>query len=81
VAIRWADKLPPKTLRWLLFTGGGLALGAAFTNPLTGAIAGTALSLADSFLLDKLIKGWRPSQFIEGPLKDFVQHTTGIITL
>ena len=77
----WADKLPPKTLRWLIFTAGGLALGAAFTNPLTGTAAGTALSVADSFLLDKLIKGWKPSQFIDGPLKDFVQHTTGIITL
>ena len=61
--------------------GRGLALGAAFTNPITGTAAGTALSLADSFLLDKLIKGWKPSQFIDGPLKDFVQRTTGIISL
>lgn len=77
----WADNLPPKALRWLIFTAGGLALGAAFTNPITGTAAGTALSLADSFLLDKLIKGWKPSQFIDGPLKDFVQRTTGIISL
>ncbi len=77
----WADNLPLKTLRWLIFTAGGLALGAAFTNPLTGTIAGTALSLADSFLLDKVIRGWKPSHFIDGPLKDFVQRTTGIITL
>jgi hypothetical protein len=79
--VAWADNLPPKALRWLIFTAAGLALGAAFTNPLTGTVAGTALSVADSFLLDKLIKGWKPSQFIDGPLKDFVQHTTGIITL
>jgi hypothetical protein len=79
--VDWADKLPPKALRWLIFTGGGLLLGAAFTNPITGTAAGTALSVADSFLLDKLIKGWKPNQFIDGPLKEFLQHTTRMITL
>jgi hypothetical protein len=26
----------------------------------------------DTFILDKMLKGWRPNRFIEGPLKDFI---------
>jgi hypothetical protein len=68
----WADKLPPKTLRWLLITGAGIALGAA-AGPFAGTAAATALSAGDFFLLDKLLKGWKPNQFIEGPLKQFLR--------
>jgi len=67
--VDWADKLPPKSLRWLLFTAAGIALGGTAI----GTVVGTALSAADSFLLDKLIKGWKPNQFIEGPLKQFLR--------
>ena len=70
--VDWADNLPPKTLRWLIFTAAGIPLSLA---------AAVGLGAADTFLLDKLIKGWKPNQFIEGPLKDFLRHTTGIITL
>lgn len=70
--IDWADKLPPKTLRWLLITGAGLGLGAT-THPVLGAVAGTVLGAADTFLIDKLIKGWKPNQFIEGSLKPFLK--------
>jgi hypothetical protein len=70
--VEWADTLPTKTLRWLLFTAAGLPLSA---------LASLGLGAADAFLLDRVIRGWKPNQFIEGPLKDFVRHTTGIITL
>jgi hypothetical protein len=70
--IDWAEKMPPKTLRWLVITGAGLGLGAT-THPIIGAAVGTVLSAADAFLLDKLIKGWKPSQFIEGSLKPFLE--------
>lgn len=70
--VEWADTLPTKTLRWLLFTAAGLPLSA---------LASVGLGAADAFLLDRVIRGWKPNQFIEGPLKDFVRHTTGIITL
>jgi hypothetical protein len=69
----WADKLPPKTLRWLLITGAGIALGAA-AGPVAGTAAATALSAGDFFLLDKLLKGWKPNQFIEGSLKQFLRE-------
>jgi hypothetical protein len=78
--VDWADNLPPKALRWLIFNAAGMALGALFTHPMTGTIASNALSAADTFILDKLIKGWKPNHFIDGPLKGFVHRTTGIIT-
>jgi hypothetical protein len=63
----WADKLPTKTLRWLVFTAIGLAAG-----PL-GAVVGTAIGATDTFLIDRLLKGWKPNQFVEGPLRRFLQ--------
>src|SRR5271157_1129207 len=63
----WADKLPPKSIRCLIFWVLGIATGVF--NPAVGAVGSAALSAADYFLLDKLIKGWKPNQFVEGPLK------------
>ena len=65
----WVDKLPAKPLRWFQFTlAGGLI---ANLQPPRGTIASTALGAADAFLFDKLIKGWKPNQFVQGPLKSF----------
>jgi hypothetical protein len=69
----WADKLPPKSLRFLMMTAAGLVVSAA-TSPVVGAVATTALSAGDAFLLDKLLKGWKPNHFIEGPLKRFLKN-------
>jgi hypothetical protein len=49
--------------RWALFTGIGLVV-----DPLVGV----AIGAADSFLLDKILKGWKPDVFVEGSLKPFV---------
>jgi hypothetical protein len=68
----WADKLPPKSLRFLMMTAAGLVVGAV-ASPVVGAAVTTALSASDTFLLDKLLKGWKPNQFIEGPLKQFLK--------
>jgi hypothetical protein len=35
---------------------------------LLGTAAGVAISAVDSFLVDKLVKGWKPHQFIESDL-------------
>ncbi|HWY09118.1 MAG TPA: hypothetical protein VNY24_19810 [Candidatus Acidoferrales bacterium] len=67
----WAEKLPPKSLRWLLVNGAGLVAGAV-ASPVAGAAASVGIAAADGFLLDKVLKGWRPNQFIEGPLKKFI---------
>jgi len=60
----WIDKLPSKSVRFSFFTGAGLFLDAAFPTGL-GTAAGFALSIGDAFLLDKIIKGWKPNQYIE----------------
>ena len=69
--VDWADALPAKTFRWLLFTALGSALGF-YTTPIQGVLAGAALNAVDDFMIDKLVKGWKPDQFVEGPLKGFV---------
>jgi hypothetical protein len=71
--VEWAEKLPPKAARWAVFAAAGTAAGLLLT-PLAGAAVGVGLSLGDSFLVDKLIKGWKPNQFVNGPLKDFVER-------
>jgi hypothetical protein len=69
----WIDKLPTKMVRWSLFTGGGL-LFDALTGGGLGTAAGVALSAGDAFLLDKLLKGWKPNQFVHDTLKSFVSR-------
>lgn len=66
----WAEKLPGKSFRWVFFTGAGLLVDMAFPTGL-GTATGVALSAGDAFLIDKVIKGWKPNQFIEGPLRQF----------
>lgn len=52
-------------------SGAGLGIDAVVGGP-WGTVTGLALSAADTLLLDRFIKGWRPNQFIEGPLKEFL---------
>jgi hypothetical protein len=67
----WIDKLPAKTARWAIFTGAGIGLDSIGAGGL-GIAAGVAASALDAFFLEKLIKGWRPNQFVEESLKDFL---------
>jgi hypothetical protein len=67
----WFSGLPAKVIRFSFFGLTALKLEALFSS--VGAAAGLALNAADQFLLDKLMEGWKPSQFIEGPLSQFVQ--------
>ena len=60
----WVEKLPSKSVRFSVFTGAGFILDAVFPTGL-GTAAGIALSLGDNFLLDNIIKGWKPNQYIE----------------
>ncbi|MBZ5696557.1 MAG: hypothetical protein LAN36_14505 [Acidobacteriia bacterium] len=70
----WADRLPPKAVRWLLVNVAGLAIGAV-SSPTAAVLTSLGISAADAFLLEKLLRGWRPNQFIEGPLKSFIRTT------
>lgn len=58
----WISKLPGKTLRYVL----GTAIGA------TGTIPGLLFSAADTYLVDKMLGGWRPSHFINKTYKPFL---------
>lgn len=58
------DKLPSKVIRWSVFTGAGV-VGELLLAPGIGTVAGLSLSLLDEFFLDKLVKGWKPNQFVE----------------
>lgn len=58
----WIERLPSKCVRFMLST----ALGA--THPPAAALAG----LLDSFVLDKVLAGWRPNHFVTSKLASFV---------
>ncbi len=58
----WLDSLPGKSLRFVI----GEGLDAVVTG------AGTVFGLADSFLVEKISKGWRANHFVEKRLKPFV---------
>jgi len=66
------ERLPLKTLKWGIFLGLGLYLdsqGAAGFGTVAGVglstITDIGLSALDTFALDKMLAGWKPSQFIE----------------
>jgi len=69
----WVDKLPPKAIRWVIFTTVGLGLDAAGLGG-AGTMLATTLGAADTFLLDRILRGWKPSQFVTGPLMKFVKR-------
>jgi hypothetical protein len=53
-----------KTIRYVLTTAAG-----AVVSPVTSA----AVGFADSFVVDKLLSGWRPNHFIDRRLSPFVR--------
>jgi hypothetical protein len=65
--VDWLDTLPAKAMRFGLFTGAGMLADylAPGTSMLTGA--------ADTFLIERLGKGWRPHYFVENHLRSFLE--------
>lgn len=59
----WIQRLPAKVLRYMF------NLGLEVTHP----TAALAASLADHFLIEKLLSGWRPNHFVTGKLQPFVR--------
>jgi hypothetical protein len=68
----WADKLPTKSVRFAVATGLGLAAEALAPSGV-GISLGLSAGAADSLFMDRLIKGWRPNQFIAGPFANFLR--------
>ena len=61
------DKLPLKTLRFIIINGIGITI--ELYNPgVLGVAVATGLHAIDDFYLEKLIKGWRPNHFIDDTL-------------
>lgn len=70
-ASTWVDKLPAKTTRFVLFSGIGLLLDALGAGGI-GTAVGLTVGAGDTFLLDRLLRGWKPNQFIESSLSHFI---------
>jgi hypothetical protein len=67
----WIDRLPTKGMRWLITTGLAAAVEALY--PTGAAIAAAqGLSFVDATVLDRVLKGWKPNQFVNGPLSEFI---------
>lgn len=67
----WIDKKPIKALRIGVFTGLGF-LGDLMAG---GIPIGSILSSAsDNYLVPKLLKGWKPNQFIDSQVKPFLKE-------
>jgi hypothetical protein len=71
----WVDKLPPKAIRFSIFSALGYAIDAVGGGGL-GTLAGLGVNAVDSFLVDKLIKGWKPHQFVNKSLKSLFSGNT-----
>lgn len=58
------DKLPSKTVRWALFSGTGILIDSLSGGSGIGIAGGLGLSAFDSFILDKVVAGWKPNHYI-----------------
>jgi hypothetical protein len=67
----WADKLPYKLIKLTFFQAIGLLVEAKMPTGLAMSAAWAA-SAGDPLLIERFIKGWRPSHFINGAYKKFV---------
>jgi hypothetical protein len=68
------ERLPLKTSRWACFTAAGMGIDLLGAGGL-GTAAGLALGAADTFLLDKIVGGWKPNHFVEGDFKKLFTDT------
>ena len=68
----WADKLPTKFIRFAISTGLGMLADTILPTGV-GTVAGLSAGAADSLYLDRLIKGWRPNQFIDATYIEFIK--------
>lgn len=59
----WINTLPAKAARY--------AIGLASGN--LDIITGATISATDSFIIEKLLSGWRPNHFVQGPMRDFLR--------
>jgi len=68
----WVDRLPMKTVRYVTFNMLGQLSDWLLQMRGLPPVGSIAIGSFDSFVVDQVIKGWRPNQFIDGPLRSFV---------
>ena len=67
----WVEKLPTKVMRWAFLAIAGVVLELKGAG--VGGVAATGIAgAADSLLVDKLARGWRPNQFVDTGLREFL---------
>lgn len=69
----WVESLPGKHLRFAVFAGLGVAVDLLVPTGLGTAI-GIATGAVDSYLVDRLTKGWNPGQFVDRQLIPFLKQ-------
>jgi hypothetical protein len=70
----WIDKLPTKSVRWFFFTAAGISFDALGAGGV-GTAVGVGLGAFDTFVLDKLLRGWKPNQFVDDYLRKLLRCT------
>lgn len=70
-ASSWAEKLPNKHLRFAVFTAVGVAVDIAIPTGL-GTAVGAGLGAMDTYVVDRIGRGWKPNQFVDRELLPFV---------
>lgn len=76
----WTQRLPFRISKLVTFTGLGMAVDATVGTMGLATLAAHALSgtgelavgATDEFVVPKLLKGWKPNQFVEGPAQEFL---------
>jgi hypothetical protein len=64
----WLQKTPAKLAQFVTFTGGGLIIDSLGG----GGLANFALSAFETFLLDRIIHKWKPTQFVDETMRPFL---------
>lgn len=78
--IGWTQRLPFRVGKLFAFGGLGAGVDAALGSMGLASLTAIGMSAAtdmlasasDEFVLSKLLKGWKPNQFVEGPAKEFL---------
>jgi hypothetical protein len=70
----WVDKLPSKAVRLGVTTGLGAVAEALFPGGVAASVS-LGISALDALVVDKVLKGWRPNQFIDEKLIPFISES------
>jgi hypothetical protein len=70
----WIDKLPTKLVRWCMFLDIGVVIDSIGPGGGLGIALGISTSAFDSFLLDKIVKGWKPNIFVDDEFQKFLKR-------